>query len=83
MSDFYAFMLYDSIEPFGDRRGDIQAGMIQKTLADIHRDPKQKPYPLEMFMPQFYEEPARQQTPEEQLQILLALQAAQKAGEPN
>jgi predicted HD phosphohydrolase len=82
-SEFFEFWLFYNMEPFGERRGDIQAGRISKTVADTFRDPNRKPYELDMFMPKFFDEPVRQQTPEEQLAIIYAIQAAQKATPTN
>lgn len=72
-------MIYESIEPFGDRRGDIQAGMICAVLANIHRGEKTKPYTLTDFVHNWEPQPIRQQTPEEQLQFMLMIQATQNA----
>lgn len=33
--DFYECMLFDSIQPFSDLRGDIQAGIIASTIANF------------------------------------------------
>lgn len=44
---------YYQVEPFGEERGDLRAGIIASTLANIHRDPKRRPEgykPLD-FMP--------------------------------
>lgn len=49
------WMAFYQVEPFGDVRGDLQAGIVASTLANIHRDQKKrpKPYGPEEFMPKF------------------------------
>lgn len=37
---------YDQLDPFGGVRGDVQAGVIASTLANINRDTKRKPDPF-------------------------------------
>lgn len=49
-SDFYKCMLLESIEPFGGRRGDLQAGIIASTLANVMGSGK-KTYAASDFMP--------------------------------
>lgn len=79
-AEFMEWRLLEQIEPFGDRRSDVGAAMICTTLANIHRGEKTKPYSLSDFIPQWDPPaPARAQTPEEQLQIMLMIQAAQNA----
>lgn len=47
------------LEPFGEERADLRAGIIASTMANTARDPKQRPRPFEPreFMPQFDDEP--------------------------
>lgn len=74
-------MVYEAIEPFGDRRGDIQAGIVSSVLANIHRGKDARPYNITDFLPQFETPERRQQTPEEQLDFMLMLQKRQNAGQ--
>lgn len=73
-------MLYEAIEPFGDRRGDIQAGMICSVLANIHRGKDTRPFSPADFIPKFETPERRPQTPEEQLNFMLMLQKRQNSG---
>lgn len=59
-------MAYEQVEPFGDRRGDIQAALICTVLANLWRDEKQQPYTLKNFLLEF-EQVRAEQTMEEQI----------------
>lgn len=56
---------YYRLEPFGSERGDIQAGIVASTVANVNRDSKKrrKPYRPDDFMPKFDEAWQRQQEP--------------------
>lgn len=43
------------LEPFGEERADLRAGIIASTMANTARDPKQrrKPFEPREFMPEF------------------------------
>lgn len=77
------WMAYAQLEPWGEMRADLRAGIVASTMANTARDPKKrkKPFAPEEFMPQFDKEP---QTPEEQkahMETLAALGLAkQKEG---
>lgn len=73
------WMLYESVEPFGDRRGDIQAAQIVQTLANIHRSEKRQPYRLTDFLLEWEAVPVKAQTPDEIFSAMLLLQQAQNA----
>src|SRR5262249_45103145 len=45
-----AFM---SLEPIGDARADLGAGIIASTIANVNRGKKQKPFTVSDFMPNF------------------------------
>lgn len=53
LSEWIAFY---SIDPFDDGRGDLQAGVIAATFANIHRGKNQKPFSALDFMPYAEEE---------------------------
>ncbi len=48
-------MAYYALEPFGEERADLQAGIIASTIANVNRDPKKRrrPYKPQDFMPKF------------------------------
>ena len=52
LSEWVAFY---GMEPFGPERGDLQAGVVAATVANVNRDPKKqkKPYSAQDFMPKF------------------------------
>lgn len=68
------WLAYNEIEPIGEGRADLRAGIIASTMAEIHRDPKkrQKPFEAAEFMPDFDRAGAAddEQTPEQQLTIV-------------
>lgn len=82
LSDFLECMFYESMEPFGDRRLDILGACIRSTIANWspRRDPKSKPLTPQDFMPDWDRiKQQKQQTPQDMLRIMLALQQAQQA----
>ncbi len=60
------WMAYAQIEPFGEKRADLRAGIVASTMANIHRG-KRKPFNPEDFMPEF----ERQEKAPEEMQALL------------
>lgn len=56
---------YAQLEPFGERQGYVQAGIVASTMANVHRGKDQRPYQPQDFMPQFDDEPDVELTPEE------------------
>lgn len=69
------WMAYYSIEPWGEERGDLRAGIVASTVAETARDPKKRgrPYKPREFMPSFEQ---KRQTWEEQLAIVEVLNEA-------
>ena len=53
--EFGEWMAFYSIEPFGEERSDLRAGVIASTIANANRDPKtrSKPFTPSEFMPSF------------------------------
>ena len=49
------WMVFYRMEPFGMERGDLQAGIVAATVANVNRDPKKQKRAWEPadFMPQF------------------------------
>jgi hypothetical protein len=86
-SRFMEWMVYDSIEPIGDRRGDIQAAIVAQTVFNMLKGSKQEALPLDKFLPKFATDPEAQpkrpQTVEEQMAIWQAITIAQNASLPN
>lgn len=63
-------MAYDNVEPFGDYREDLRAGMICSTIANF--GPRKLKQPLKISDFQYLREPeeTREQTPEDIKKIL-------------
>jgi hypothetical protein len=49
---------YFRLEPFGEARADLRAGIIASTVANVHRDPRRRPLTTRDFMPAFDESDA-------------------------
>ncbi len=49
-ADFYECLLYDQMEPFGDRRSDVLAAALMATIANVSRAPGGKAYTLTDFL---------------------------------
>lgn len=49
------WMAYAQLEPFGEEREDLRAGIVASTIANANRDPKKrkKPFAPEDFIPDF------------------------------
>ena len=49
------WIAFYQLEPFGPERGDLQAGIVAATVANVNRDAKKqkKPYSAQDFMPKF------------------------------
>ncbi len=77
--EFYEWMVYESIEPFGDRRGDIQAAMMCSLVANVNRGEKTKPYSPMDFVPDWEPKPQPPPDPREQLNKMLMIQQMQNA----
>lgn len=57
-------MAYHQLEPWGEERADLRAGIIASTLANINRDPKRhpEPYGATDFMPYHQRDQAAAET---------------------
>lgn len=80
--EFTEWQAYAEIEPIGYERGDLQAGVIAATLANVHRDAEQTPDPYKPadFIHEFWPPDAADEEPrqswQEQLALVEALNAA-------
>ena len=75
-SEFNEWMILEKIEPFGDRRADVLAGMICSIIANVNRGPKARPMPVDKFIPKWEEQP-RQQTSSDMLRFIQLAQSVQ------
>jgi hypothetical protein len=71
-------MAYAGLEPFGEERADLRAGIVASTVANTARDPKvqRDPFTPQEFMPKFESKDSTEQTPEQMLSIVEMLNAA-------
>lgn len=72
-SEFNEWMILEKIEPFGDRRADVLAGLIRETIVNVNR---KKPIPHDKFIPKWETEP-RRQTPVDHLRFIRLVQTVQ------
>jgi hypothetical protein len=73
------WMAYFQLEPFGERRADLRAGIIASTVANAHRAKDSRPYKPQDFMPDF--ESGR--TEDDAADLLAKAQAALGGGAAN
>lgn len=69
------WMVYYELEPFGEERADLRAGIISSTIANANRSKNSRVYKPVDFIPKF-DKP--KQTWQEQLQIVEMLNIAFK-----
>lgn len=59
-ADLLTWYAYGNIEPFGEERADLRAGIVASTIANCHRDPsKGKAFQAGDFMPRFEPDAAK------------------------
>jgi hypothetical protein len=69
------WQIYESIEPFGEQRADLRAGIIASVIANVNRGKGQKPFTATDFMPYLEKEEDKVSTEAETRAHLAALQA--------
>ena len=47
------WMAFDLVEPIGGRRGDIHAGVVASTIANVNRPKERRPYTVADFVPEY------------------------------
>ena len=67
---FTEWQAYYEIDPWGEERADLRAGIIASTIANVHRDPKKKAFTFGDFMPDFDPKPKPRQTPVQMFNML-------------
>lgn len=73
--EFTEWAAYYSLSPFGDERGDLQAGIVASTIANALRTEKSKHFRPGDFMPVF-EQDGQERSPEDLLAIVEQINAA-------
>jgi hypothetical protein len=63
LEEFATWQAYYEIDPFGEDRADLRAGIVASVIANANRDPKRKPTPFtaQDFMPLVRESQRAQQ----------------------
>lgn len=73
-AEFLEWMVYYGLEPFGELRGDLRAGVIASTIANVHRDKKSKSFkPSDFLLFSETGQESQPETPEEQKQAVINL----------
>jgi len=66
------WMAYAELEPFGEERADLRAGIVASTIANVNRGKNRKAYKAVDFVPKF--ERKRRQSANEMLGFFKALE---------
>ncbi len=75
---------YAELEPFGEWRGDLRAGIVASTIANVNRKKDSKPFKASDFMPEFGKQkdaPVKKQSVSEMKEILLNIAKVQNSKE--
>ena len=81
---FLEWIEYYKLEPFGEERADLRAGIVASTIANVNRGKGQRAYKPSEFMPKFGDKVRK--TAKQMWQTLMAFSSAQNAtvrAEPN
>ena len=70
------WMAFYTIDPFDERRGDLRAGLVASTIANVHRGKNQPPFKPLDFMP-YAEEERAAHSKQEFLNTMRQLEAIQ------
>jgi hypothetical protein len=77
-AEFSEWLAFYQVDPFGEERADLRAGINSAVIANIHRGGGIKAFTAADFMPQFDRQEVTQ-TPEQMMAVMLAVDAAQQA----
>jgi hypothetical protein len=70
---FQEWQCFYAMEPWGEERADIQAGIVASTLANAWRAKGQRPYKVEQFIPQWWSQ--KEQSAQDQIAMCKMLNA--------
>ena len=73
------WMAYDSVEPFGEDRADLRAGIIASQIVNVHLSKGQRATVPADFMPDFDPKPKPAQSQREMAAVMGQLMAKQNA----
>ena len=77
--EFAEEMAYYEIDPWGEDRADLRAGIIASTIANVNRESKRKAFVPRDFMPDFDSKPKPAQSQREMAAVMGQLMAKQNA----
>jgi hypothetical protein len=75
-NEFAEWRAYDRINPFGERRADLRAGVVAAVVANANRGKRRKAFRPEDFMPTFEDQSTEAKTSDELLHKVEMLNAA-------
>ena len=58
--EFSEWIAFQSREPLGERRNDLNSGMVAQIIANANRGKKQRAFKLKDFLPEFWKEIKKQ-----------------------
>lgn len=74
-SQLAEWIAFYQLEPWGEERADLRAGIVASTIANVNRSQKQKkPYKPDDFMPRFDVEP--EEPAETAMRLMAQMRAA-------
>lgn len=76
-AELTAWIAYDNLEPFGESRADLRAGIIASTTYNVNRGKGRAMQPVD-FMPKFEVTDRVKKTPEQVWQVLQSYTNAAK-----
>ena len=76
---FAEWQAYYEINPWGEERADLRAGIIASTIANVNRESKRKAFVPRDFMPDFDSKPKPAQSQQEMAAVMGQLMAKQNA----
>ena len=53
MGEFASWLAYYRLDPWGEDRGDLRAGIVASTIANVHAGRRGKPFTARDFMPEY------------------------------
>lgn len=75
--EFVEWQAYFGLDPFGEDRADLRAGIIAMTIANSQRAKGTRPFTAQEFMPTFgRRRPREEQTPQQMLAVFRQIAAA-------
>lgn len=80
-SEFCEWIVFDQLEPIGDRRADLQAAIVASTIANVNRPRGHRAHSPIEFMPKFDPETPQQRAAKLHAKMKAIKERAQQAAE--